>query len=109
MIGSFLILRYGYKNEEYPYFVIFILIGFGLNIAGAILGIGELKNNKGKALLGLVSNSLFVLINISFMLYVIASIWEKDQMLTQCIQNLTSLQDLHTRGPLAVTLKNGNF
>jgi hypothetical protein len=71
--SSFAIFRYGYKNADYPYFILIGMLAFGLNIAGLIFSFSERGFNRRKATIGMAGNLLLVLINISFIVYVIST------------------------------------
>ncbi|MEQ8358487.1 MAG: hypothetical protein RH860_03300 [Cytophagales bacterium] len=54
--------KIGMTDEQTPILALIIMIAFGLNIAGLIFGFSEKRNNKKKALIGIIGNSALILI-----------------------------------------------
>ena len=71
---SYVFFSLGYKNEETPFIVLFLMVAFGLNIAGLIFSFSERKIDKKKATMGMIGNLLFILLYLSSAVYVVASI-----------------------------------
>lgn len=61
----------GFSNQETPILAVFIMIAFGINIAGVIFGFDELNANKKKSIFGIISNSIFLVLYLSIAVFAV--------------------------------------
>lgn len=76
IIGTFLLVMFsedlGFGEETTPFVVLPYIIAFGLNITGLILGIKE-KTKKGKKpLIGIIGNSILIILFFCLIFYAIS-------------------------------------
>ena len=62
---------FGLTDKQTPFLAILLVIIFGLNIAGVIIGFGEIKTGERKAKIGLIGNSVFIVFMIMLTIYAI--------------------------------------
>jgi hypothetical protein len=74
MVAAFSWNLLGFKNEDVPIVAVLLIVCFALNVAGAFVGFTEERKSKGKFLYGLVGNFTFVVLYVSFFIYVLTTI-----------------------------------
>ena len=75
IVGTFILAMFtedlGISEKIDPYLAFPYLIAFGLNIAGLIFGISEKSENGKKSLIGIIGNSIFLLMFIALGIFAI--------------------------------------
>lgn len=73
MIAAFSWTALGFKNEEMPFIAVLLIICFALNVSGAFVGFYEERKSKRKFLYGIIGNSIFTGLYVTFFIYVLTT------------------------------------